>query len=967
MNMGLKQPVALLRKIKRRLGGAVAPQSAGAVPPAPSPSPSRESLIADVLDRAGIFDAAFYRRAYLDVDASGLEPVDHFVRFGLESSRRPSIAFDPVFYAERYPDVGGSRSSALHYAYFGQTEGRTIGKPPFDPGRLEHVVAAIGESGLFDADFYAAANPAVADAGMDPLLHYLTHAHRTFADPSASFSTSAYLARHFDVRQAGANPLVHWLDIGRAEGRVLPSGSAADFLWMSPERPYALPDDVMRFERMAGIAFFAGQGFDFADRQGPASLARTVASLAACVPTLTIERQAPKVSIIVPVYGQTHFVLNCLDSLSRHASRHSVEIIVADDASPDDTQTTLLAQIPWIRYERRASNGGFLVCCNSTVDLSKGEFVVLLNSDTRVVDGWLDELIDGFSIFPKAGMTGSKLFNDDGSLQEAGGIFWRDGSAHNYGRGDDPDRPQYCHARQADFISGASIAVPRKVWNELGGFDELYRPAYCEDADLAFRVRRAGYEVWFVPGSRVIHYEGVTHGRDTNKGIKAYQVENLKKFAKRFAKELHDHPIPGTSSVRAASWRSRKHMLIADALTPRPDQDSGSIVTDEVMRTYREKGFDESFFPFHEPLFKGEATRRLQRRGVCCHYVPYSPDVEAILGVSHDFDYALLYRYVVAGPVSAALRRHSPSTRVLFANVDLHYLRESRAASTNNDASGRFKAEVTKSQELEMFARADASFVHTDIERKLIEGEMPRPLNNLVVLPWLSDVRTNDEGLAGRDDIMFLGNFPHEPNVDSIKFFMSSIWPTLESRLPPHARLLVVGNKPPPEVMAMATDRVIVTGYVEDLEPYFASSRVFVAPLRYGAGIKGKLVMALAHGVPSVATTIAAEGIGSSESAHLRVADAPAEFADEVLRVYADESLWSAMRAAGWRFVQDNYSSDAAAALCAEALDVADRVWLERQDTRRRQLLRDILVTQHAPAVHGAIDLQHQAGGSANS
>lgn len=963
MSQGLKHQESLLQRVKYRLRWGHA-TSRNDVPPTP---PSRESETAQVLREAGIFDAEFYRRAYPDVDASGLAPIEHFVRFGLESSRRPSMRFDPLGYAALYPDVGGPAYAALHYSFYGRDEGRTVPKPPVDPARLEAVICAVEESDLFDAAFYGQENPAAATSGMDPLLHYLSNAHRTFAEPCSSISTRAYLGLYPDVRDAGANPLAHWLESGRAQGRVMPGGRPSDFRWATASRSFPLPDDIVQLERMAGIAYFAGQGFDFAGRGDvPRSLEQSVAALAARAPTLSIEREAPKVSIIVPVYGQTHFVLNCLDSIVRHESRHSVEIIVADDASPGSSQTDLLARIPWIRYERRASNGGFLVCCNSAVAISRGEFVVLLNSDTRVVHGWLDELIDGFELFPAAGMTGSKLFNDDGSLQEAGGIFWRDGSAHNYGRGDEPDRPQYCHARQADFISGASIALRRRVWDEMGGFDEMYRPAYCEDADLAFRLRRSGHEVWFVPFSRVIHYEGVTHGRDTSKGVKAYQVENLKKFARRFANELRDHPVAGIPSVKAASWRSRKNMLIVDALTPRPDQDSGSIVTDEVMRTYRAKGFNETFFPLHQPLFMEEASRRLQRRGVCCHYVPYAPDPKAVLDASPDFDYALLYRYGVAEAVQATLRQVSPTTRVLFANVDLHYLRESRAASTNGDLSGLFKATVTKSRELAMFARADASFVHTEVEKKLVEGEMPRPLNNLVVLPWLSDVKIDDGGLAGREDIMFLGNFPHEPNVDSIKFFMASIWPTLLPKLPPHARLLVVGNKPPPEVMAMASDRVVVTGYVEDLELYFSTSRVFVAPLRYGAGIKGKLVMALAHGVPSVASTIAAEGIGGADSAYLRVADDPEKFAEEVMRVYSDEALWARMRAAGWRFVEDNYSHATASALCSEALVAADRVWMERQEAQLRKVLRELLLNDQ-PGCSRDLDHVHvQAGPPAN-
>lgn len=922
----------MLGPIKRRLGLGV---NGGAE--------SEEAQIANTLTISGVFDPGFYRRAYPDVDSSGLSPAEHFVKVGMASERRPSLGFDPVAYSALYPDIEGASKAALHYAYHGQREGRWIDPAPFDPARLEEVTRAIRDAGLFDAAFYLQANPVVVESGMDPLLHYLATGHRSMAEPSPVVSMKAYLGLYPDLRESGANPLAHWVMCGRLEKRILPGHGLKNFRWAVPGRSFPLPDDIVHHERMTGVAYFAGQGFDFEDRGTPEAIERSVDSMAGRKPLLSIDSSSPKVSIIVPVYGQMPFALNCLDSLAQHESKHSVEILVADDASPEHTRTGLLARIPWIRYERREANGGFLECCNSAVQLSRGEFVVLLNSDTRVVPGWLDELIDGFELFPKAGMTGSKLFNADGTLQEAGGIFWRDGSAHNYGRGDDSNRPQYCHARKADFISGASIALRRRVWDELGGFDAWYRPAYCEDADLAFRLRRHGYEVWYMPFSRAIHYEGVTHGRDTSKGVKAYQVENLRKFAQRFAAELLSHPVPGTLSARAASWRFAQNILIVDALTPRPDHDSGSIVTDEVMRTYRDLGFGESFFPQHDPRYLGAATERLQRLGVCCHYMPYALDIRGVIENSFYFDYALLYRYNVASVVCAPLRELSPSTRVVFANVDLHYLRELRGASTHADASGIFKAAVTKSLELEMFARADASFVHTEIEKKIIQDEMPRPLKNIVVLPWLSDIDKDCGGCDGRKDIMFLGSFPHLPNVDSIRFFMQSIWPELEQQLPAQAKLLVVGHQPPPEVLAMASDRVVVTGYVEDLKPYFERSRVFVAPLRYGAGIKGKLVTALAHGVPSVATTIAAEGIGTDESSHLRVADEPEAFAREVMRVYSDEALWTRMRTAGWAFVHENYSREAAAQLCLQALKLADENWLERQEQSCNQTLKALL------------------------
>jgi GT2 family glycosyltransferase len=666
-------------------------------------------------------------------------------------------------------------------------------------------------------------------------------------------------------------------------------------------------------------------------------------AMAAKKPLLQVTTTAPKVSIIIPVYGQTHFVLNCLDSLAKLSSKYAVEIIVADDASPSASRVDVLKAIPWIRYERRAANGGFLECCNWAVAQARGEFVVLLNSDTRVAAGWLDELVAAFDLFPKAGMVGSKLFNADGTLQEAGGIFWRDGSAHNYGRNADPNLPQYCFARQADFISGASIAVRKTVWNELGGFDPEYKPAYCEDADLAFRLRRAGYEVWFVPTSRAVHYEGITHGRDTTKGIKAYQVTNLQKLAKRFSAELTEHPIPGSSSMRAACWRSKRNILIVDALTPTPDQDSGSIVTNEVMSAYRQAGFGESFFPEHSPYWSKKYTAALQRRGVCCYYKPYFDSVEQVLDVDNAFDYALLYRYNVAHPIYRSLRAKAPGARVLFANVDLHYLRETRAAETANDTQALFAAQLTKKKELEMFAHADASFIHTQFEQEVIQKALPQPLDNLVVLPWIAEVYRETPGFSARADIMFLGNFPHTPNVDSVLFFVKSIWPELLPSLPSHAKLLVVGNKPPAEVLALASDRVIVTGFVEELDPYFQASRIFVAPLRYGAGIKGKLVTALAHGVPSVATNIAAEGIAQAQDEHLSIADDPLQFASEVLRIYGDESTWNCMREAGLRYVEDNYSRAATSKICLHALNVADQTWLARQELQCQRSLEKIM------------------------
>jgi GT2 family glycosyltransferase/glycosyltransferase involved in cell wall biosynthesis len=880
---------------------------------------------------SGLFQPDVYRSLHLDVARSGQDPLQHYVDLGRREMRRPSLDFDPNVYLAHNPDLRSPDVDPItHYIRNGRAEGRACPRLGLSNKELPGALAQLRASGLFDEEFYLRQWPLVRDAGVDPLLHYLVNGNTLYPDPSPDFSSAEYLMAHLDARHAGQNPLLHFLN-----ARLTPD----------PEDDIpaatAHPDDAITVERMRSTAYFNRFAFPFEASDTPGEyVAEAAADLVRRSLNLSIERIEPHVSIIIPVYGQTHFALACLDSLSRHRSHFSVEILVVDDASPEATQVLALQTIPWIRYHRRETNGGFIESCNDAASKARGRYLVFLNSDIRVADGWLDELIGSFELFPNAGLVGSKLYNADGTLQEAGGIYWRDGSAWNYGRNDDPTHPKYCYARQVDYISGASIAVPAHIWRQFDGFDVAYRPAYCEDADLAFRLRHAGYDVWFQPLSQVVHYEGMTHGRDLSSGVKAYQQANMRLLAKRWKSALVKHRPNGQEPDEEANRSARDRILVLDVVTPMPDRDSGSFIIFRMLKALLSLGYQITFVPEHVYLYDKVYTSALQRQGIECIYLPHFGNITSVLDYRRNFDVVLAYRFNVLNQVYDEVCRRLPNARIILHNVDLHFLREEREASLCGRRGKKISAALTKAAELEIMAKVDCTIVHTNVEAAMIQQYLGT--NNIVEFPYVAELHPTRAAFEDRCDLMFLGGFSHPPNGDAVKHFVSAIWPLLLPHLPVQARFVIVGHSAPAEIEALASDRVVVVGFVHDLQPYFDSARVFVAPIRYGAGIKGKVIQSLCYGTPSVISSIAAEGIGLVSGKETMIADHPTEFAHAVLNTYFDKNLWHALQSAGYKFIEENFSWQRCLELCNKVLDTADATWLARHDKALRARLRKL-------------------------
>lgn len=630
--------------------------------------------------------------------------------------------------------------------------------------------------------------------------------------------------------------------------------------------------------------------------------------------------ETPDVSIVIPIYGQLAYTLNCLDSLFAHSSRFSAEIIVIDDCSPDNSGD-VLPGIAGIRYHRQAKNGGFINSCNTGGRMARGRYVVMLNNDTRVVRGWLDALIDSFTIFPKAGLVGSKLLYPDGTLQEAGGIIWRDAAAWNYGRNDDPNRPQYSYARQVDYVSGCSIVLPKTLWDTLEGFDSHFAPAYCEDVDLCFRVVAAGHEVWFQPQSRVVHYEGKTSGTDTTTGVKAYQVVNTKKLFLRWRDKLTHHRRDGEAPFLERERSVRKRILVVDATAPTPNQDAGSVQTVLGLRVCQALGYKTHFVPADNWLFQPDYITPLQREGVDCAYAPYELGFENYISrYGWSFDVVLVYRVGTLDPIIDLIRQHAPQAALLFHLADLHYVRMQRQAVVQNDTDAMKEAEAMKARELALVGKVDCTITHSEVERDILAEEVPGA--PVALWPLMIEHAGTAVPFSERRDVVFLGGYRHQPNVDAVLYFVKEIFPLLLKKQPT-LRFIVAGAHPPQEIKELASDRIVVTGMVDDLRDVFDTARVFVSPLRFGAGAKGKVMSALSYGLPIVSTSVGVEGAGLTPGKHVLVADDPAAFAAEVLKLYANDRLWKQLSSAGQTLIQESFSTRMGERVLRETIEVA--------------------------------------------
>lgn len=566
----------------------------------------------------------------------------------------------------------------------------------------------------------------------------------------------------------------------------------------------------------------------------------------------TLDPQAdPAVSIVIPVFNNLEATLRCLQSVAENwFDGLGVQVIVVDDGSTDRT-SNVLSRIPGISYVRRSQSEGFAAACNQGAQAARASFICFLGQDTTVTEGWLEHLVGAAQAQGIVGAVGAKILSAEGALSEAGAIVWRDGTLESYGGDGQADDPRYNYRREVDYCSWACLLVRRDLFERLGGFDVGYASALYEGADLCLAMRSLNYRIAYEPRSCVVRHAGTDPSAE-HSNEERLEI-NRAKFSEKWSQMLAGNFEYDPARIhRAALARNGgETLLIIDARVPAYDRDARSKRLTALMKLMRRARYNVIFLPddYQAP-------------------VPYTQELQA-LGIE------VLHQTQNGPPLSDALKAALPSLDAAWIcsrNLMERYapiVRINRATRIVYDtAQDRYES----SGELQAMPDADA-------------------VVSTCVVPQVHDPAPKRSRFTAAKGVLFIGNYRAHANVDAAKWLCTSIMPLVWEHLP-HVTLTLLGDAPPDTLLALASERVKIPGYIQDVAPLFRKSKIFAAPLRDARGMRGKIGHALAHGLPVVGTPVAIEGYDMAHERDCLIAGDAAGFAAAIVRLHTEELTW---------------------------------------------------------------------------
>jgi GT2 family glycosyltransferase len=610
----------------------------------------------------------------------------------------------------------------------------------------------------------------------------------------------------------------------------------------------------------------------------------------------------PKLSIIIVTFNRAAQTLACLQALSTQLdSRH--EIIIIENASSDQTKL-LLAKVDGITLIENATNRHFLLGTLQGAESAKGEFLLFLNNDAQVLPGGISAILESFADHPNLGALGARLIHPTGMLQEVGSHLHADGSAIGIGVGEHVQGLPFLFQRSVDFCSGAFLATPKALWQELGGFDPLFAPAYYEDADYCLRVRARGFDVLVEPRISVIHHEGAVgvNSTEANSLMNINRQKFVDKHADFFAhyKERSISPY----SINAPQQANSKRALLVDDFFPIQTTGQGAPRSKLICDTLLRDGYTLTCVALNEtsPARDVELNAQieylaLRRESALLEFLALRGASFGTIVISRPHNMVEFLAMKEKYPICAKNCLIIYDAEAIFALREIGQRKVSQQTEFTIE-----QIEQIVSTEILKVQNANQIWVTSQAEQ---EEFIRRGIERVHVVGYATSIVQSDRDFNQRKNALFLGPITSEdaPNGEGFLWFMNRVFPYITI---PSFQITQIGSytlqkKFPPSL-------VNHQGIQKDLRPYFEDARIFIAPIRYGAGIPLKVIEAAAYGLPVVTTPYIAQQLSWQNGEQLLVANDAKEFKDKIDQLYYNQELWEKLRNNALVRVHQEYS-----------------------------------------------------------
>ena len=609
------------------------------------------------------------------------------------------------------------------------------------------------------------------------------------------------------------------------------------------------------------------------------------------------KRDQPTISIILIFYNQAHLSLLCLQSLIKFADV-PFELIIVDNGS-NDSSTDLLAALDNCVVLSNEENLGFVKAVNQGAKHARGEYILLLNNDAVIHQQTLSSALSSIHEQESVGAVGGKISLLDGSLQEAGSIIWSDGSCLGYGRGDDPMASDYMFERDVDYCSGAFLLFRRKDFEELDGFDLDYGPAYYEESDFCIRLHKKGLRVVYNPTSKITHYEFASS--DGMSSASKLQQDHQKILCAKHGDWLRNQSQNNPALIIQARTANKfPNVLLIDDRVPHPSLGSGYPRSAHILNSMEKLDLNVTFFPLQFPIDDWKTT-----------YSTLSKSIEVVLEKGRSGLYAFLnsrkgfFQYIVVSRIHNMkfFREIVETNPSLIEGSKIIYDAEALTASREILHRQLLCRPATEKEKEDLIAEEmqQSAIAETVIAVSAGEADVYRQhgINNVCVLGHTLPATPGNKEFSSREGILFVGALRDEgsPNVDSLLWFVINILPIIEVAIP-DIKLYVVGDKAAPSLASIDKDNISFLGRLDSVASVYNSSRIFVAPTRFAAGIPHKVHEAASMGIPCVTTPLLAMQLQWQHEKELLIGKDAESFAEQCVRLYRDEALWQSIQEA---------------------------------------------------------------------